>query len=129
MISIKNEGIIISETELEFENEDVLNPGIVQEENTVHMFYRAVGRGNYSTIGYAQLEGPLTVVERNTEPLLIPTTSDEMHGIEDPRIVKIDDVYYLTCCAYDGINASGSLALSSDLIHFEKQGVINHRLI
>jgi len=79
MITIKKEGIIISETELEFENECVLNPGIIQEVNTVHMFYRAVRRGNYSAIGYAKLEGPLTVVERNTEPLLIPTTSDEMH--------------------------------------------------
>ena len=124
MITLKKEGIILSETELDFENDGVLNPAILQEGNTVHMFYRAVRRGNYSTIGYAKLEGPLKVVERKTEPIIIPTTEEEVHGIEDPRIVKIDDLYYLSYCAYDGVNALGSLATSSDLINFEKQGVI-----
>ncbi|GGX11197.1 pesticidal protein Cry7Aa [Aquimarina muelleri] len=124
MISIKKEGIILSETDLDFENDGVLNPAIIQEGNTVHILYRAVRRGNYSTIGYAKLEGPLKVVERKKEPLIIPTTDDEIHGIEDPRIIKIDNIYYLTYCAYDGINALGSLATSTDLIHFEKHGVI-----
>jgi predicted GH43/DUF377 family glycosyl hydrolase len=124
MIKIKKEGIILSETDLEFENNGVLNPAIMQEGNILHMLYRAVRRGNYSTIGYAKLEGPLKVVERNKEPLIIPTTKDEIHGIEDPRIVKIDNTYYITYCAYDGINALGSLITSIDLIQFEKQGVI-----
>jgi predicted GH43/DUF377 family glycosyl hydrolase len=44
--------------------------------------------------------------------------------LEDPRIVKIDDLYYLTYTAYDGINALGALAISTDLIHFEKKGLI-----
>ncbi len=124
MIKIKKEGVILSETQLDFENEGVLNPAIIQEGNTVHMLYRAVRKGNYSTIGYAKLDGPLKVVERKNEPLLFPTTDDEIHGIEDPRIVKIDGVYYLTYCAYDGVNALGSLATSFDLINFEKHGVI-----
>lgn len=124
MIIVKKEGIILSETELDFENDGVLNPAIMQEGNTVHVFYRAVRRGNYSTIGYAKLEGPLKVVERKKEPLLIPSTEDEVHGIEDPRIVKIDTVYYLTYCAYDGVNALGSYATSTNLIDFVKQGVM-----
>jgi beta-1,2-mannobiose phosphorylase / 1,2-beta-oligomannan phosphorylase len=124
MITIKKEGIILSETELDFENDGVLNPAIMQEGNSVHVLYRAVRRGNYSTIGYAKLEGPLKVVARNKEPLLIPSTEDEMHGIEDPRIVKIDNVYYLSYCAYDGVNALGSYATSTDLVHFEKKGII-----
>lgn len=124
MISVKNEGIILSETELDFENDGVLNPAILQDGNTVHIFYRAVRKGNYSTIGYAKLEGPLKVVERNTKPLIIPSNDLEIHGVEDPRIVKIDDIYYLTYCAYDGVNALGSLATSKDLVNFEKQGVI-----
>ena len=124
MITVKKEGIVLSEADLEFENDGVLNPAIIQEGNTVHVLYRAVRRGNYSTIGYAKLEGPLKVVERKKEPLIIPSTEDEVHGIEDPRIVKIDDLYYLTYCAYDGRNALGSFATSLDLIHFEKQGVI-----
>lgn len=124
MIKVKKEGIILSETDLYFENDGVLNPAIMQEGSTVHVLYRAVRRGNFSTIGYAKLEGPLKVVERKKEPLITPTTDDEIHGIEDPRIVKIDNVYYLTYCAYDGINALGSFATSSNLVHFEKHGVV-----
>ena len=124
MITIKKEGIILSETDLDFENDGVLNPAIMQEGNTVHVFYRAVRRGNYSTIGYAKLEGPTKVVQRNTEPLVVPSTEDEIHGIEDPRIVKIDSIYYLTYCAYDGVNALGSYAISHDLVQFEKKGVL-----
>ena len=124
MITIKKEGVILSETDLDFENEGVLNPAIMQEGNTVHILYRAVRKGNYSTIGYAKLEGPLKVVERKKEPLLVPLTADEVHGIEDPRIVKIDGVYYLTYCAYDGVNALGCYATSTDLVHFERHGVV-----
>ncbi|MFZ4614466.1 MAG: pesticidal protein Cry7Aa, partial [Bacteroidia bacterium] len=54
----------------------------------------------------------------------IPQFEYESHGIEDPRIVKIEDLYYLTYTAYDGLNALGALALSSDLIHFEKKGIM-----
>lgn len=124
MIEIKREGIILTETELDFENDGVLNPAILQDGNTVHMFYRAVRKGNYSTIGYAKLEGPLKVVERKKEPLISPTTNYEIHGVEDPRIVKIDNVHYLTYCSYDGLNALGCLATSIDLVHFEKHGII-----
>lgn len=124
MIEIIKEGIILKETDLEFENDGVLNPAILQEGNTIHMFYRAVRKGNYSTIGYAKLDGPLKVVERKQEPLIKPSNGQEIHGIEDPRIVKIDNVYYMTYCSYDGINALGSLATSVDLIHFDKLGVI-----
>jgi predicted GH43/DUF377 family glycosyl hydrolase len=124
MISIKKEGIILSKTELDFENDGVLNPAIMQEGNVVHVLYRAVRKGNYSTIGYAKLEGPLKVVDRKKEALLIPISNDEMHGIEDPRIVKIDGVYHLSYCAYDGINALGAYATSIDLSNFERHGLI-----
>lgn len=128
MIKIKKAGIILSETELEFENEGVLNPAVIQEGNTVHILYRAVRKGNYSTIGYAKLDGPTNVVERKTEPILSPSTSDESHGIEDPRIVKIDGMYYISYTAYDGVNALGSFATSFDLINFEKHGAIVPRM-
>jgi predicted GH43/DUF377 family glycosyl hydrolase len=48
--------------------------------------------------------------------------------MEDPRIVKIDQIYFLTYTAYDGINASGALAVSKDLIHFDKLGLIVPRM-
>lgn len=124
MIEVKKEGILLKKTTLGFENEGVLNPAAIREGNRVHLFYRAVRKGNYSTIGYCELEGPLTVKERHNTPILIPHFDYESQGVEDPRIVKIDDVYYLTYTAYDGVNALGALATSTDLKHFERKGLI-----
>lgn len=128
MINIKKEGIVLSKTMLPFEDEAVLNPAIYQEGNTIHMLYRAVRKGNYSTIGYCKFEGPLNMVQRNEEPLLIPLFDYEAHGIEDPRLVKIDDVFYLSFTSYDGVNAVGSVSTSPDLKHFERHGVVVPKL-
>src|SRR5207302_10541330 len=53
-------------------------------------------------------------------------------GVEDPRLVKVGDTYYLTYTGYNNIDGMGSdhkdaqlcLATSSDLIHWKRQGVI-----
>lgn len=66
----------------------------------------------------------MNVTERLDKPILSPQFIYESQGLEDPRIVKIDDLYYLTYTAYDGVNALGALATSKDLQHFEKQGLI-----
>ncbi|MBF2708546.1 glycoside hydrolase family 130 protein [Flavobacterium soyangense] len=128
MITVEKHGIILSPTNREFENNGVLNPGIYQEENTVHILYRAVQDGNLSTIGYAKTEGPFKIVERLEHPLITRDFDYEKHGVEDPRIVKIEDTYYITYTAYDGVNAMGALATSKDLIHFEKHGIITPKV-
>ena len=56
MITVKNEGIILKKTELEFENKGVLNPACVQVGDITHMFYRAVNHDDTSSIGYCQLK-------------------------------------------------------------------------
>ncbi len=124
MIKVTKHGIVLKKTDLSFENDSVLNPGIYQEDTTLHMLYRAVRNGNYSTIGYCKLDGPLKVVERNNTPLMIPYSDDASKGIEDPRIVKIDGVYYITYTSYNGINALGALVTSTDLKTFERGGII-----
>ncbi|MDD3320388.1 MAG: pesticidal protein Cry7Aa [Paludibacter sp.] len=124
MIEVKKEGIILSKTDLEFENEAVLNPAAIRVGDSVHIFYRAVRLWNQSTIGYCRLDGPLNVAERWEKPLMVPEFDFESQGVEDPRITKIDDTYYMSYTGYDGVNARGVLATSKDLIHFEKQGLI-----
>lgn len=124
MIEVKKEGVLIAKTDLEFENEGVLNPAVIRVGDSVHMYYRAVESGNHSTIGYCRFDGPLNLVERWDKPLLIPEFDYESHGVEDARITKIDDTYYMTYTGYDGTNARGAYATSKDLIHFEKQGLL-----
>jgi len=124
MLTIEKLGIILSPTDREFENNGVLNPGIYQEGNTVHILYRAVQEGNFSTIGYAKTDGPMKIIERKEQPLITREFDYEKQGIEDPRIVKIEEIYYITYTVYDGVNTLGALAISKDLIHFEKKGII-----
>jgi predicted GH43/DUF377 family glycosyl hydrolase len=124
MIEVKKKGILLEKTALGFENEGVLNPALIQEDGTIHLFYRAVSKGNYSSIGYCKLKDPFTIEERSDTPIIFPQFDYESHGVEDPRVVKIDNLYYLTYAAYDGVNALGALATSTDLIHWEKYGLI-----
>jgi len=124
MIEIKKEGILLTKTLLDFENDGVLNPAVIREGDSVHMFYRAVRKVNLSSIGYCRLDGPLTIAERRDRPVLIPEFDYETQGVEDARIVKIENLYYMTYTGYDGTNARGALATSIDLEHFDKQGVI-----
>jgi beta-1,2-mannobiose phosphorylase / 1,2-beta-oligomannan phosphorylase len=109
---------------LEFENEGVLNPAVIRQGDNVHIYYRAVSTGNHSTLGYCRLDGPLTIAERWDKPFMKPEFDFESQGVEDARITKIDDVFYMTYTGYDGINARGALATSGDLMHFQKHGLI-----
>jgi predicted GH43/DUF377 family glycosyl hydrolase len=124
MVSIKKEGILLSKTELSFESEGVLNPAVIKENGKIHLFYRAVAKGNFSSIGYCLLSDPLTIEKRLDVPVLVPEFEYEKHGVEDPRIVKIDDLFYLTYTSYDGVNALGTLAISKDLKSWKKAGIL-----
>ena len=125
MLDIKEEGIILKKTKRKFESDGVLNPACIEKGGIVHMFYRAVAKGNYSTLGYCQLDKNNKVIERWKKPFMVPEFQYEMHGIEDPRIEKIDDLYYLFYTAYDGKNARIAYAVSKDLKNFEKKGLIS----
>lgn len=124
MKSLKKHGIILHKTSHYFESEGVLNPAVIKTNEGIHLFYRAVAKDNYSTIGYCKLSSPLTVESRNEEPLLIPQFPYEFQGLEDPRIVKINDTFYMSYTAYDGVNALGALATSKDLINWTKLGIL-----
>lgn len=90
MIKVKKEGLLLEKTALGFESAAVFNPAVYQDGDEVHLFYRAVRKGNFSTIGHCRLRGPLKVVERDKVPVIIPQHFYESQGIEDPRIVKVD---------------------------------------
>lgn len=128
MLKVEKYGIILNATEKEFENKGVLNPGVYQDGETLHLLYRAMKNGGWSSIGYAKTEGPLKVVERLDKPLIAPEFDYEKKGVMDARIVKIEDTYYITYAAYDGINTLGALSTSKDLVHFKKHGIITPQI-
>lgn len=124
MIQLKKEGVLLSKTELQFEKAGVLNPAVIIHNKKIHMFYRAVSEEKCSSIGYAQFNLKNELIYRSNIPLIIPQNKHEKNGIEDPRIVNIDQTFYLTYNAYDGINALGYLATSDNLNTFQPGRII-----
>jgi beta-1,2-mannobiose phosphorylase / 1,2-beta-oligomannan phosphorylase len=124
MVPVIKNGILLSRSSFSFDEMGVLNPAVIRQGNTIHLLYRAVRKGNHSTLGYCVLETPLKVGERAQGAILTPCFDYESHGIEDPRIVFIDGLYYLSYTAYDGLNALGALAISADLKSFDRKGII-----
>ncbi len=120
-IPITRHGVVLEKTDHGFENEGVFNPACIRVEDKVQMFYRAVRHGNYSTIGHCVFNGPIELESRSDKPLLIPEAVYESQGIEDPRITKIDDTYYMTYSVYDKANVMGTYATSKDLITWERK--------
>ena len=120
-IPINRHGVILEKTEHGFENEGVFNPACIRVGDKVQMFYRAVRHGNYSTIGHCVYSGPLELESRSDRPILVPEAPYESQGIEDPRITKIDDTYYMTYSVYDKTNVMGTYATSKDLINWERR--------
>jgi len=124
MLTVKDEGIILEKTPLEFEAKAVLNPACVQVNGLTHMFYRAVSQKDISSIGYCQLVDN-KVVKRLPKPILFPEHDYEQKGTEDPRITFLDGIYYLFYTAHDGLNARIAYATSQDLVRFVKHGLIS----
>ena len=124
MLEIKNEGIVLEPSKLAFEAEGVLNPACVEKDGIIHMFYRAVAKGNFSTIGYCQIKDT-KVVERWDKPILVPEFDYEKGGVEDPRITLLDGTYYMLYTAYDGQNARIAYATSVDLMNWKKMGLLS----
>ena len=124
MVQVNKLGILLEKTELLFECVGVLNPAVIKANGEIHMFYRALTHDNYSTIGYCRLSSPTELSYRHPDPVLIPQYDYEYQGLEDPRIVQIEETFYLTYTAFNGENALGALATSSDLIHWKKHGIL-----
>ena len=115
-----------------WEAKDVFNPAAVVRDGKVYLLYRAedtVGRhAGTSRIGLAESVDGRSFTRR-PEPVLYPD-NDFMSiyewegGCEDPRIVEDErGRYYLTYTAYDGRLARLAVAVSDDLIHWEKRGL------
>lgn len=113
-----------------WESKDVFNPAAWSDGDTVYVLYRAedstgIGQWNgTSRIGLATSTDGIRF-ERQDIPLLEPTEPWELPGgMEDPRLVHIEDTFYLTYTAYDGETARLALATSTDLKSWTKHGLV-----
>ncbi len=127
MLQVKSLGIILEKTTLPFENKGVLNPGCIEFKGITHLFYRAINDQDISSIGYCQIIDN-QVIKRLKKPIIFPYHDFEKRGVEDPRIVYLDNYFYLLYTAFDGQNALVAYAISKDLKKFTKKGLISPKI-
>ncbi|MFM7329445.1 MAG: glycoside hydrolase family 130 protein [Bacteroidota bacterium] len=118
---------------LDWENKDVFNPAAVIRDGHIYLIYRAedtigIHKGT-SRLGLAISSDGLHF-KREPEPVFYPA-NDSMNryewegGVEDPRIVLAPDGrYIMTYTAYDGKVARLCLAISTDLMSWQKAGPV-----
>jgi predicted GH43/DUF377 family glycosyl hydrolase len=100
------------------------NPAVIRRGNEIVMLYRAQDKQGTSRLGYAESSDGIRFTRRD-EPVLSPSADYEKDGgVEDPRLVQFGDTYYLTYTGYNKKDAQLCLATSTDLIHWDRKGVI-----
>ena len=115
---------IVSPRGSSWEEAGTFNPAVVEHDGKFVMLYRAQDKAGTSRLGYAESSDGIHFTQR-AEPVFSPETEYEKDGgVEDPRLQKFGETYYLTYTGYNKKDAQLCLATSKDRIHWERQGVI-----
>lgn len=119
-----------------WDSKGVFNAGAVIHDGKVHLLYRAEGTrprssGNrfwLGTIGHAVSENGFDFVRNSDGPVLDTSGEDPMivgiNGVEDPRITKIGDTYYIVYVISSACWDRLTLASTKDFKTFTKHGLI-----
>jgi beta-1,2-mannosidase len=115
-----------------FESAGVFNPTVVKQGGSFVMLYRAQDRNGTSSLGYATSGDGIHFERRATPVMTAQEPYEKGGGVEDPRLQKFGDLYYLTYTGYNNADGVGPahkdaqlcLATSTDLTHWDRKGVI-----
>jgi predicted GH43/DUF377 family glycosyl hydrolase len=107
-----------------WESAGTFNPAVILGDGKIVMLYRAQDKQGTSRLGFAESSDGIHFTRR-AEPVFSPTQDYEKDGgVEDPRLVQFGDTFYLTYTGYNKKDAQLCLAVSKDLIHWERKGII-----
>jgi predicted GH43/DUF377 family glycosyl hydrolase len=107
-----------------WESAGTFNPAVVEYKGKFVMLYRAQDAAGTSRLGYAESSDGIHFTRR-AEPVLSPEADYEKDGgVEDPRLQKFADTFYLTYTGYNKKDAQLCLATSQDLMHWDRKGVL-----
>ena len=115
---------IISPSGTGWQSAGTFNPAVIAHEGKFVMLYRAQDAAGTSRLGYAESRDGIHFMQRQ-EPVFVPETDYEKDGgVEDPRLVKIGGLFYLTYTGYNKKDAQLCLATSVDLVHWKREGIL-----
>lgn len=104
----------------DWESAYLYNPTAIVLDSTIFLIYRAQPANKTSSIGLAWSTDGVSFT-RLSRPILTATEPwEQIGGTEDPRIVRIDGIFYLTYTAYDGETARLCVATSENLLDWKK---------
>jgi predicted GH43/DUF377 family glycosyl hydrolase len=107
-----------------WESAGTFNPAVIRHRRKIVMLYRAQDEKGTSRLAYAESSDGIHF-KRWPEPIFSPEAEYEKDGgVEDPRLVKIGDLYYLTYTGYNKKDAQLCLATSRDLVRWERKGIL-----
>lgn len=66
----------------------------------------------------------LAVVAVHYDKAIFPRTSYQQYGVEDARISRVDDIYYMTTCSVSAERQSTTLYTSEDGLNYQLQGIV-----
>ena len=122
--------ILLPNTHHWWESKAVFNPGVLYDGNNVHMLYRAIGEYKHyiSRFGYARSTDGFSF-ERKNEIAFEPTEDYERYGIEDPRLLTIDNQIYFSYVVLSDYVSKGpvcstALATTDDFHNYKRLGII-----
>jgi predicted GH43/DUF377 family glycosyl hydrolase len=110
------------------------NPGVLRENDVVHMLYRATNsaiqdKARYvSTIGYARLDLDGRVLYDSDVPVISPRDEADRMGCEDPRILEFEGRRLVFYTAYSGKLTRVAVDETRDFTSFDRLGLIGHEL-
>jgi predicted GH43/DUF377 family glycosyl hydrolase len=107
-----------------WESAGTFNPAVILRNGKYVMLYRAQDKNGTSRLGFAESADAIHFTRR-ADPIFSPEAVYEKDGgVEDPRLVEIGGTYYLTYTGYNKKDAQLCLAVSKDLVHWRRKGVI-----
>ena len=113
-----------------WESKAVFNCSVLNDGKTIHMLYRAIGEyDNYvSRIGYASSNDGLSFTRRK-EVAICPEVDYESYGMEDPRLMTIEEETYVTYVVLSNYvknnpSISTALAKTDNFSHYKRLGII-----
>jgi predicted GH43/DUF377 family glycosyl hydrolase len=101
----------------------IFNPAAVRIDGKTVLLFREQDKNGTSRIGYASSPDGQQFTVR-PQPVLAPEAAYESGGVEDPRVMKIGDTFYMTYTGYNKRDAQLCLATSKDLIHWNRKGIL-----
>ncbi|HHH76685.1 MAG TPA: glycosidase [Phycisphaerae bacterium] len=120
---------ILSAEDIPFPCNTVFNAGAVKFDGEYLLLLRVEDLRGHSVLALACSEDGYNFTVHD-EPVMVPATEGqfaiyERKGIEDPRITKIDDTFYIIYTAVSDFGARLALAKTEDFRSFERVALIS----